>query len=132
MGACMTIPQVLDNKTGRSQTAATALRVSVAAPVRARIIKIQADRLGQCERLRRAVDCAPYLTLYAFGQVWRAGADQAPPSARTALARIFHKLTMLARKKPLRRIRHCGFVSRKWEAITCPWPSGAPPGCVMR
>ena len=32
----------------------------VAAPVRARIIKIQADRLGQCERLRRAVDCAPY------------------------------------------------------------------------
>ena len=23
--------------------------------------RIQADRLGQCERLRRAVDCAPYL-----------------------------------------------------------------------
>gem|GEM_PF-3532679 len=29
--------------------------------------KIQADGLGQCERLRRAVDCAPYLTLYASG-----------------------------------------------------------------
>gem|GEM_PF-6101901 len=35
----------------------------VAAPVRARVIKIQADRLGQCEQLRRPVDCAPYPTL---------------------------------------------------------------------
>jgi len=46
------------------------LRLSVSAVKRSRARKgaenqIQADRLGQCERLRRAVDCAPYLTLYA-------------------------------------------------------------------
>jgi len=50
-------------KTWRSQTAATALQMSVAAPVRARIIKIQADMLGQREQLRRAVHSASNLTV---------------------------------------------------------------------
>jgi len=37
----MTIPQVLDNKTGRSYTAATALQMSVAALVRVQTAGIQ-------------------------------------------------------------------------------------------
>jgi len=46
-------------------------KVNVAALVRARIIKIQTDRLGQCERLRRAVDCAHY-RLSVLLRLWKA------------------------------------------------------------
>ena len=68
----MTIPQVLDNKTARSHTAATALQMSVAAPVRARMAGLQPGRRGLHNQPLRAADCAPYLTLYAFGRIWRA------------------------------------------------------------
>ena len=34
--------------------------------------KIQTDRLGQFERLRRAVDCAPYQRSAPLGRDWRA------------------------------------------------------------
>ena len=47
--------------------------LNVAAPVRARTVGIPGPRSHvSTTHTRRAVDCAPYLTLYAFGQVWRA------------------------------------------------------------
>ena len=55
------IQQMRSDKAGRSQTAATALRVNVAAPVRARKNKIQTWKLCLHDQPWRAVDCAPYL-----------------------------------------------------------------------
>jgi len=47
-------------------------RRAVAAPVRARKNKIQTRKLGPHDEPQRAVDCAPYLTLYASGvKDWR-------------------------------------------------------------
>ena len=48
------------DKTGRSQTAATALQVGVAAPVRARTAGLQPEKPRLHDQPRRAVDCAPY------------------------------------------------------------------------
>ena len=58
------------DKAGRSQTAATALQMLVAAPVRARIIKIQADRLGKVRAApaRSGLRALPYsLRLWCEG-----------------------------------------------------------------
>ena len=68
----MTILQVLENKTGRSQTAATALQGERSRARKSAEHRIQAERPGQHEQLRRAVDCAPYLTFFASGQICRA------------------------------------------------------------
>jgi len=51
------------NNTRRSQTAATALQMSVAALVRARTVGFPAEKPGQHDPQRRAVDCASYLAL---------------------------------------------------------------------
>ena len=60
-GCSKAVLQMQDNRTGRSQTAATALQGERSRARKGADGKIQADRLGQCEWLRRAVDCAPYL-----------------------------------------------------------------------
>ena len=61
----MTIQQVLDNKTGRSQTAATALQGERSRARKGADGRKPAEKPGQHDPPRRAVDCAPYLTLCA-------------------------------------------------------------------